>query len=241
MTLTPSVHYVKNGEFTLAYQITGTGPKDVVYLPNESPNVVGNWIVPEHARFIERLASFARVVLTVRRRRSSPGRRETVRRVHQLGDPQTVGDDVDGLRAAAGRACRALRDRVRPARILGRARSGPRNAGGVRRGRPVVLRGGPRSLTLVPVPRGRRPACRRAGPGWLHAARDAPAAVPGRRRVDRGVGDRVGGDSPGRRHLGAALRRPPRVRLERLLRSEGGVGAIALLNGRETRQSSPWT
>jgi hypothetical protein len=73
MTLTPSVHYVKNGEFTLAYQITGTGPKDVVYLPNESPNVVGNWIVPEHARFIERLASFARVVLTDRRRRSSPG------------------------------------------------------------------------------------------------------------------------------------------------------------------------
>jgi hypothetical protein len=61
------VHYVKNGEFTFAYQITGTGPKDIVYLPNESPNVVGNWIVPEHVRFIERLASFGRVVLTDRR------------------------------------------------------------------------------------------------------------------------------------------------------------------------------
>jgi class 3 adenylate cyclase len=67
VTLIPSVHYVRNGEFTLAYQITGTGPKDIIYLPNESPNVVGNWIVPEHVRFIERLASFARVVLADRR------------------------------------------------------------------------------------------------------------------------------------------------------------------------------
>jgi hypothetical protein len=30
LTLIPSVHYVRNGEFTLAYQLTGTGPKDIV-------------------------------------------------------------------------------------------------------------------------------------------------------------------------------------------------------------------
>jgi hypothetical protein len=80
VTLIPSVHYVKNGEFTLAHQITGTGPKDIVYLPNESPNVVGNWIVPEHVRFIERLASFARVVLTDRRGMGCSDRLPPVRR-----------------------------------------------------------------------------------------------------------------------------------------------------------------
>jgi class 3 adenylate cyclase len=67
MTVIPSVQYAKNGDFTLAYQVTGAGPKDLIYLPAETPNLVGNWFVPEHARFIERLASFSRVVISDRR------------------------------------------------------------------------------------------------------------------------------------------------------------------------------
>jgi class 3 adenylate cyclase len=67
VTAIPSVRYVKSGEFSLAYQVVGTGSKDLIYLPPETPNVVGNWFVPEHARFIERLASFTRVVITDRR------------------------------------------------------------------------------------------------------------------------------------------------------------------------------
>jgi class 3 adenylate cyclase len=67
MTIIPAVQYAKSGEFTLAYQVTGTGPKDIIYLPVLTPNVVGNWFVPEHARFMERLASFSRLVITDRR------------------------------------------------------------------------------------------------------------------------------------------------------------------------------
>ena len=63
----PSVQYAKSGSFTLAYQVVGEGPKDLVYLPAETPNVVGNWFVPEHRRFLERLASFSRLVITDRR------------------------------------------------------------------------------------------------------------------------------------------------------------------------------
>jgi class 3 adenylate cyclase len=63
----PSVQYTKRGDFTLAYQVLGSGPRDLVYLPAETPNVVGNWFVPEHARFMERLASFSRLVITDRR------------------------------------------------------------------------------------------------------------------------------------------------------------------------------
>ncbi len=33
MTSIPSVQYAKNGDFTLAYQVVGTGPKDLIYLP----------------------------------------------------------------------------------------------------------------------------------------------------------------------------------------------------------------
>ena len=83
MTLIPSVQYAKNGDFTLAYQVVGTGPKDLIYLPLETPNVVGNWFVPEHARFMERLASFSRLVITDRRGmgcsdRLPPGRAPTL-------------------------------------------------------------------------------------------------------------------------------------------------------------------
>ncbi len=67
MTRIPSVHYVGSGGFSLAYQVTGAGPRDLVYLLFGTPNVVGNWFVPEHARFMERLASFSRVVITDRR------------------------------------------------------------------------------------------------------------------------------------------------------------------------------
>ncbi len=67
MTTIPGVQYAKNGDFTLAFQVTGTGRQDLIYLPAETPNVVGNWFVPEHARFMERLASFSRLVITDRR------------------------------------------------------------------------------------------------------------------------------------------------------------------------------
>ena len=67
MTRIPSVQYTKNDDFTLAYQVTGLGPHDVIYLLFENVNVAANWLVPEHARFMERLASFSRLVITDRR------------------------------------------------------------------------------------------------------------------------------------------------------------------------------
>ena len=67
MTTIPSTQYTKNGDFTLAYQVAGMGRKDLIYLLFETPNVVANWFIPEHARFMERLASFSRLVITDRR------------------------------------------------------------------------------------------------------------------------------------------------------------------------------
>jgi class 3 adenylate cyclase len=58
---------VQSDGFSLAYQLTGSGPRDLVYLLFGTPNVVGNWFVPEHARFMDRLASFSRLVITDRR------------------------------------------------------------------------------------------------------------------------------------------------------------------------------
>jgi class 3 adenylate cyclase len=67
MTAIPSTQYTKNADFTLAYQVAGQGRADLIYLLFETPNVVANWFVPEHARFLERLTSFSRLVITDRR------------------------------------------------------------------------------------------------------------------------------------------------------------------------------
>ena len=67
MTAIPSIQYVKSGDFTLAYQVLGDGPTDLIYLPNETQNIAANWFVPEHAAFMEGLASFSRLVTLDRR------------------------------------------------------------------------------------------------------------------------------------------------------------------------------
>ncbi len=67
MTAVPGVRYAKNDDLLLAYQVVGAGTRDLVYLLFETPTVVGHWLIPENARFLERLASFSRLILTDRR------------------------------------------------------------------------------------------------------------------------------------------------------------------------------
>ena len=67
MTVIPGVRYAKSDDFLLAYQVVGEGARDLVYLQFETPTVVGHWLFPENARFLERLASFSRLILTDRR------------------------------------------------------------------------------------------------------------------------------------------------------------------------------
>ncbi len=67
MTVIPGVRYAKSDDFLLAYQVVGEGARDLVYLQFETPTVVGHWLMPENARFLEHLASFSRLILTDRR------------------------------------------------------------------------------------------------------------------------------------------------------------------------------
>jgi class 3 adenylate cyclase/pimeloyl-ACP methyl ester carboxylesterase len=63
----PEVHYVRNGDVALAYQIVGNGPVDVVYVPQWINNLEVAWANPLYARFLQRIGSFARVVFVDRR------------------------------------------------------------------------------------------------------------------------------------------------------------------------------
>ena len=63
----PDVHYVRNGEVALAYQVFGNGPVELVYAPQWINNLEAAWSNPLYARFLNRLASLARVVFVDRR------------------------------------------------------------------------------------------------------------------------------------------------------------------------------
>jgi class 3 adenylate cyclase len=62
----PEIRYVEVGGADVAYQIVGQGPPDVVYVPGFS-HVDVTWEDPVFVAFLERLASFGRLILFDRR------------------------------------------------------------------------------------------------------------------------------------------------------------------------------
>ncbi len=62
MTTTPTTLYARAGTTSIAYQSLGEGP-DLVYVPGFVSHAEWTWELPQHARFLHRLASFARLIL----------------------------------------------------------------------------------------------------------------------------------------------------------------------------------
>ena len=63
----PDVHYARNGDVALAYQVFGDGPLELVFAPQWINNLDVAWQNPAFARFLNRLGSFARVLFFDRR------------------------------------------------------------------------------------------------------------------------------------------------------------------------------
>ncbi|HET7308638.1 MAG TPA: adenylate/guanylate cyclase domain-containing protein [Actinomycetota bacterium] len=55
--------YARSGDVSIAYQVVGDGPFDLVYVPGFVSNIELMWEEPGLARFLERLASFSRLIL----------------------------------------------------------------------------------------------------------------------------------------------------------------------------------
>ena len=58
-----TTRYAKSGSLNVAYQVVGEGPRDLVYVPGWISNVEAVWEEPSMARFLNRLASFSRLIL----------------------------------------------------------------------------------------------------------------------------------------------------------------------------------
>ena len=59
--------YARSGDLQIAYQVVGEGPLDVVIVPAFMSNIEIGWELPDWARFLERLSSFARLIIFDRR------------------------------------------------------------------------------------------------------------------------------------------------------------------------------
>jgi pimeloyl-ACP methyl ester carboxylesterase/class 3 adenylate cyclase len=59
----PETRYARSGDLNIAYQVVGDGPRDLVYVPGWVSNVEVMWEDPGLAHCLERLASFARLIV----------------------------------------------------------------------------------------------------------------------------------------------------------------------------------
>ena len=94
----PQTHFAWNGDVSLAYQVCGQGPADLVYLQGYCSNVDVNWESPYLAHFLRGLAGHARLIITDRRgwgcsERFTPG---------NVPEVDTLTDDILAVMEAAG-------------------------------------------------------------------------------------------------------------------------------------------
>jgi class 3 adenylate cyclase len=96
--------YATAGELNIAYQILGSGPADLVYVPGLVNHIEGTWDEPALARHCRRLASFSRLILFDKR---GSGMSDRV----AVWDKPTLEqrmDDVSAVMDAAGSERAAL-------------------------------------------------------------------------------------------------------------------------------------
>jgi len=94
----PAVEFASNGDVTLAYQLVGDGPSDLLYLPGYFSNLDVQWESPHMAAFLNGLAEHARLIITDRRgwgcsERFAPDK---------VPPLEELGDDVGAVLDAAG-------------------------------------------------------------------------------------------------------------------------------------------
>jgi pimeloyl-ACP methyl ester carboxylesterase len=99
---TPPTQYAKSGDASIAYQVVGDGPMDLVLVLGFATHLELQWESPPFARFFERISSFSRLIIFDKRGTG-------------LSDPVTVVptleqriDDVRAVMDAAGSERAAL-------------------------------------------------------------------------------------------------------------------------------------
>ena len=101
MTELPRTQYAKSGDVHIAYQVTGRGPIDLVFVPGFVSHLEYDWEHPLPARFFQRLASFSRLIRFDKRGTGLSDRVAEMPTLEQrMDDVRVVMDAVGSHRAA---------------------------------------------------------------------------------------------------------------------------------------------
>jgi class 3 adenylate cyclase/pimeloyl-ACP methyl ester carboxylesterase len=92
----PETRYAKSGDVSIAYQVVGDGPFDLVFAPGSVSNVEFGWEEQTLERFYRRLASFCRLIIFDKRGTGLSDR------VSGVPDLETRMDDVRAIMDAVG-------------------------------------------------------------------------------------------------------------------------------------------
>jgi len=94
--MAPETRYARSGDVNIAYQVSGAGPFDVVFVPGSGSHVELAWEVPAIRTWFERFGSFARLIHFDKR---GTGMSDAVSAATNL---ETRMDDVRAVMDAAG-------------------------------------------------------------------------------------------------------------------------------------------
>src|SRR5919204_6753200 len=97
----PQTRYARSGDVSIAFQVVGDGPRDLVLVPGWVSNIEIFWEEPSVVRFLERLASFSRLILFDKRGTGLSDRVADMPPLEErMDDVRAVMDAVKSERAA---------------------------------------------------------------------------------------------------------------------------------------------
>jgi len=92
--------YAKSGDLHIAYQVTGSGPFDLIWIPGFVSHVEADWNSPAKVRVIERLGSFSRLIRFDKRGTGLSDRVAIPSLEQRMDDVRAVMDEVGSKQAA---------------------------------------------------------------------------------------------------------------------------------------------
>jgi class 3 adenylate cyclase len=97
----PETKYAQSGDVSIAYQVVGTGPLDLLIVPGFISHLEQTWEDPAYSRFLQRLASFSRLILFDKRGTGLSDRIAGIPTLEQRMDDVRAVMDVTGSERAA--------------------------------------------------------------------------------------------------------------------------------------------
>jgi class 3 adenylate cyclase len=93
-------HYAKSGDVHIAYQVTGSGPFDLVWVPGFVSHLDADWASPARTKAIERLSSICRLIRFDKRGTGLSDRVPVASLEQRMDDVRAVMDAVGSKQAA---------------------------------------------------------------------------------------------------------------------------------------------